>query len=184
MNFFKFAFPWVFAWREHIHEHPVLVICILNQVYQLLHSFFAVDNHHTLFAVVEVAEYIFVGLLLAKFLLLGIKIFFDAKHIGGETHQLTHIFHASASAEKTCAIVAQCVTCQARNFFPFRSGVAIDYTFVAFVGYFFADVILVIGYKNTFTMTAIFGIQLHGSVKSGAAAGKEVEDGFTIWYSL
>ena len=37
----------------------------------------------------------------------------DAKHIGRKVHQLTHILHASVSADKTCAVVTEVIIMQA-----------------------------------------------------------------------
>ena len=66
---------------------------------------------------------------------------------------------------------------QAFHFFAFRCGVALDYSLVALVGNFLTDVVLVVGDKNAFAVSAVFGIELHGGVESGTGAGEEVEDG-------
>ena len=40
-------------------------------------------------------------------------ILLDAKHIGRKVHQLTHILHASVSADKTCSVVTEVIIMQA-----------------------------------------------------------------------
>ena len=106
----------------------------------------------------EIAEYVGKGLLPGKFRLLSIEVFFDAEHIGGEVHQLAHIFGSPASANETCAVVAQSVVFQPWHFFSFGCGVTIDYSLVAFIGYLFADVVFVIGNENALALAAVFGV--------------------------
>ena len=60
--------------------------------------------------------------------------------------------------------------------FAFGCRVSIYHPFAAFVSYLFANVILIIGDKNTLAMASIFRIQLHGSMKGRSAASKEIED--------
>ena len=87
------------------------------------------------------------------------------------------IFLVLVAADKVGLVVAKGIRFQAFYFFAFWSGVTIDYSLVAFIGYLFADVVFVIGNENTFAMAAVFGIQLHGGMEGGSAACEEVEDG-------
>ncbi|EJW91921.1 hypothetical protein EVA_19972 [gut metagenome] len=48
----------------------------------MANRFLAIDNHHTLLAVIKIAEHTGVGLLLAKLRQLGIEVFLDTEHIG------------------------------------------------------------------------------------------------------
>ena len=54
-------------------------------------------------------------------------------------------------------------------------GVTLDYSLVALVGDFLADVVLVVGDEDTLAVAAILSVELHGGVKGGARASEEVE---------
>ena len=66
------------------------------------------------------------------------------------------------------------------NRFALGCGVALDYSLVALVGDFLTDVVLIVGDKDTFSMSTVFGVELHGGVESGTGAGEEVEDGSIV----
>ena len=70
---------------------------------------------------------------------------------------------------------------QAFHLLTLGSGVALDYSLVALVGDFLTDVVLVVGDKDTFAVSSVLGVELHGGVESSTGAGEEVKDGsFTI----
>ena len=52
------------------------------------------------------------------------------------------------------------------HFFAFRCGVALNYSLVALVGNVLADIVLVVGDKDTFAMSTVLGVELHGGVES------------------
>ena len=62
------------------------------------------------------------------------------------------------------------------HFFAFRCGVALNYSLVALVGHFLTDVVLVVGNKDTFAVSSVLGVELHGGVEGGAGASEEVEN--------
>ena len=57
---------------------------------------------------------------------------------------------------------------QAFHFLALGCGVALDYSLVALVGNVLADIVLVVGDKDTFAMSIVFSVELHGGVESGA----------------
>ena len=52
------------------------------------------------------------------------------------------------------------------NRLAFRCGVALNYSLVALVGNVLADIVLVVGDKDTFAMSTVLGVELHGGVES------------------
>ena len=70
---------------------------------------------------------------------------------------------------------------QAFHFLALGCSVALDYSLVALVGDFLTDVVLVVGDKDTFAVSTVLGIELHGGVESGTGASEEVKDDRFFW---
>lgn len=130
-------------------------------------------------SVIKIAGNVRIDFLSAEFCFC-INIVLDAKHVGGEANELAHILYALVTREEVGAVVAKVVVVQAFHFLALGCGVALDYSFVALVGNFLTDVVLVVGDKDTFAVSAVFGVELHGGVESGTGAGEEVKDGSIV----
>ena len=118
-------------------------------------------------SVIKIAGNVRIDFLSAEFCFC-INIVLDAKHVGGEANELAHVLYALVAREEVGAVVAKVVVVQAFHFFAFRCGVALDYSLVALVGDFLTDVVLVVGDKDTFAVSTVLGIELHGGVEGGA----------------
>lgn len=126
-------------------------------------------------SVIKIAGNVRIDFLSAEFCFC-INIVLDAKHVGGEANELAHILYALVTREEVGAVVAKVVVVQAFHFLALGCGVALDYSFVALIGNFLTDVVLVVGDKDAFAMATVLGVELHSGVESGAGACKEVED--------
>ena len=87
----------LFAKIQHSALHILLSVC-----------FCIVGGNEFIFFYLEVCDS-------SHCILLG------ARHIGKKVHQLTHILHASVSADKTCAVVTEVIIMQAFDIFTIWS---------------------------------------------------------------
>ena len=49
-------------------------------------------------------------------------------------------------------------------------------SFVTHISYIFADIVFIVGYKDTLTMSSILRIQLHGSMEGCTTSSEKIKD--------
>lgn len=125
--------------------------------------------------VIKIAGYVLVDVLATEWCFC-VDVVLDAKHVGGKANELAHVLYALVAREERGAVVAEVVVVKSFNRLALGCGVTLDYSLVALVGDFLADVVLVVCDKDAFAVAAILSVELHGGVESGAGACEEVKD--------
>ena len=105
------------------------------------------DNKHLSSLILKIAQYVLLKFLASKCFLLFIDIVLDAEEVNERSHQCsTTLTAALVTRHKLRFIITKIIASQARDFFTLLVRITINDSFVSLVGYFFADVILVVGH--------------------------------------